>query len=154
MAKIKNPRKKFLWSIQFVDMPINPYLFQKVDLPEKTIEQISHGDVNRDVKTGGRATIGNMTAEKLLTTSGSDTFIWDWMSSIADTTTFGGGLTPEQYWKTVIVSELAEDGQSVLNQWIMYEVWPTKLNGQSLERMSSDNSIETVEFSIGDIEKV
>lgn len=153
MAKIKNPRKKFLWSIQFVGMPINPYLFQKVDLPEKTIEQISHGDVNRDVKTGGRATIGNMTAEKLLTTSGSDTFIWDWMSSIADTT-LGGGLTPEQYWKTILVSELAEDGQSVLNQWIMSEVWPTKLNGQSLERMSSDNSIETIEFSIGDIEKV
>lgn len=153
MAKIKNPRKKFLWSIQFVDMPINPYLFQKVDLPEKTIEQISHGDVNRDVKTGGRATIGNMTAEKLLTTSGSDTFIWDWMSSIADTT-LGGGLTPEQYWKTILVSELAEDGQSVLNQWIMSEVWPTKLNGQSLERMSSDNSIETIEFSVGDIEKV
>jgi len=153
MAKIKNPRKKFLWSIQFVGMPINPYLFQKVDIPEKTIEQISHGDVNRDVKTGGRATIGNMTAEKLLTTSGSDTFIWDWMSSIADTT-LGGGLTPEQYWKTILVSELAEDGQSVLNQWIMYEVWPTKLNGQSLERMSSDNSIETIEFSVGDIEKV
>lgn len=153
MAKIKNPRKKFLWSIQFVGMPINPYLFQKVDLPEKTIEQISHGDVNRDVKTGGRATIGNMTAEKLLTTSGSDTFIWDWMSSIADTT-LGGGLTPEQYWKTILVSELAEDGSSVLNQWIMSEVWPTKLNGQSLERMSSDNSIETIEFSVGDIEKV
>ena len=153
MAKIKNPRKKFLWSIQFVGMPINPYLFQKVDIPEKTIEQISHGDVNRDVKTGGRATIGNMTAEKLLTTSGSDTFIWDWMSSIADTT-LGGGLTPEQYWKTILVSELAEDGSSVLNQWIMSEVWPTKLNGQSLERMSSDNSIETIEFSVGDIEKV
>ena len=153
MAKIKNPRKKFLWSIQFVNRPINPYLFQKVDIPEKTVEQVSHGDVNRDVKTGGRATIGNMTAEKLLTTSGSDTFIWDWMSSVADTI-LGGGLTPEQYWETILVSELAEDGTSVLNQWIMTEVWPTKLNGQSLERMSSDNSIETIEFSVGDIEKV
>jgi hypothetical protein len=153
MAKIKNPRKNFMWSIQFVNIPINPYLFQKVGIPEKGIEQVLHGDVNRDVKTGGRVTIGNMTAEKLLTTSGSDTWLWDWISSVADTT-LGGGLTPDQYWKTVIVSELAEDGSSVLNQWILTEVWPTKLNEQSLDRMSSENSIESIEFSVGSIDKI
>ncbi len=153
MAKIKNPRKKFLWSIQFIDRPINPYLFQKIDIPEKDIEEVTHGDVNRDVKTGGRVTIGPMTAEKLLTTSGSDTWLWDWMSSVQDTK-LGGGLTPLEYWEKVIVSELAEDGKSVINQWLCEEVWPKKLNGQPLERMSSENSIETIEFSVGNITKI
>ena len=75
-AKVKNPRKKFLWQIIFVKHPINPFLFQKVTVPEISIEQVAHGDVNYDVKTGGRVSVGNLTASKLETTSGSDTWLW------------------------------------------------------------------------------
>ena len=152
-AKVKNPRKKFLFQITFIKHPINSYLFQKVNLPEKSIEQVKHGDVNRDVITAGRISMGNMTAEKLETTSGSDTGLWDWMSSVQDDM-LGGGLTPEEYWETIKVDELAEDGQSVINSWIMTEVWPCKLNGQELDRMGSDNTIEQIEFSVGTCEKL
>lgn len=152
-AKVKNPRKKFLWRITFINHPINPFLFQKVQVPSKDVEQVEHADVNRDVKTGGRVKIGNMNADKLLTTAGSDTWLWDWMASIQDTA-LGGGLRPEQYWETVLVEELAEDGKSVLNSWLCEEVWPCKLNGQDLERKSSDNSIESMEFSVGDLDKL
>ena len=152
-AKVKNPRKQFLWSIKFIERPINAYLFQKVEVPEVTVEQVSHGDINRDVKTGGRVSVGNMTAEKLETTSGSDTWLWDWLSSVQDQI-LGGGLTPNEYWEKVLVEELAEDGVSVINQWILTEVWPTKLNGQTLDRMSSDNTIESIEFSVGTCEKI
>lgn len=152
MAKIKNPRKKFLWQVTFVKHPINSYLFQSIDLPEKTVEIVEHGDINRTVKTGGRVTTGNMTANKLETTSGSDTWLWDWMSSVQDAT-LGGGLTPSEYWETVKVDELAEDGTSVINSWILEEVWPTRLNGQNLDRMSSDNTIEQIEFAVGTIDK-
>ncbi|MEG1415176.1 MAG: phage tail protein [Clostridium sp.] len=152
MAKIKNPRKKFLWQVTFVKHPINSYLFQSIDLPEKTVEIVEHGDINRTVKTGGRITTGNMTANKLETTSGSDTWLWDWMSSVQDAT-LGGGLTPSEYWETVKVDELAEDGTSVINSWILEEVWPTRLNGQNLDRMSSDNTIEQIEFAVGTIDK-
>lgn len=152
-AKVKNPRKKFLWQIIFTEHPVNSYLFQNVTLPEITIEEVAHGDINRDVKTGGRVTIGTMTAQKLETTSGSDTWLWDWMMSVQDHQ-LGGGLTPPEYWCTAVVNELAEDGVSVLNSWILSEVWPTRLNGQELDRMSSDNSIEEIEFSVGTIEKL
>ena len=148
MAQIKNPRKGFQFRITFVNHPINPYLFQKVTKPEISIEQVSHGDINRDVKTGGRVTVGNFTATKLLTTSGSDTWLTDWISSIQDMA-LGGGLTPASYWETLIVDELAEDGVSVLNSNTYFEVWPCKVNGQTLDRMSSDNSIEEIEFSVG-----
>lgn len=152
-AKVKNPRKAFLWSIQFIGRPLNPFLFQKVTIPEKNIEQVKHGDVNRDVKTAGRVEIGNMVAEKLETTSGSDTWLWDWMGKVQDTT-LGGGATPEEYWESVLVSELAEDGVTVINQWVLEEVWPCKLNDQTLDRMSNENTIEKMEFSVGNLDKI
>lgn len=153
IAKVKNPRKKFLWQLVFIKHPINPYLFQNVTLPEVTIEQVSHGDINRDVKTAGRVSIGNFTASKLETTTGSDTWLWDWLCSVQDMI-LGGGLTPSLYWEQVQVNELAEDGKSILNSWMLSEVWPTKLNGQELDRLSSDNTIEEIEFSVGLVEKL
>lgn len=153
MAKVKNPRKKFLWQIIFPKHPINPYLFQSVTLPEIIIEQVAHGDINRDVKTGGRVSVGNLTASKLETTSGSDTWLQDWINSVQDMI-LGGGLTPTQYWETFIVNELAEDGVSILNTWEVSEAWPCRVNGQELDRMSSDNTLETIEFSVGTVLKL
>lgn len=152
-AKVKNPRKKFLWQITFVKHPLNPYLFQEVSLPELEIEQVSHGDINRDVKTGGRITVGNLVCRKLESTSGSDTWLWDWLMSVQDLI-LGGGLTPPEYWETVRVDELAEDGVSILNSWIYEEVWPSKVNSQDLDRMSSDNTLEEIEFSVGTANKL
>ena len=152
-AKINNPRKKFLWSIKFIEHPLNPYLFQSCTLPEISIEQVSHGDVNRDVKTAGRVSVGTLTVSKLETTAGSDTWLWDWLMSCQDLL-LGGGLTPSQYFEEAIISELAEDGVSVLNSWLLTEVWPMRVNGQELDRMSSDNTLEEIEFSVGTCEKL
>ena len=52
-AKVKNPRKVFLFSVSFPKHPINPYLCQKVTLPDIEIDQVTHGDFNRDVITAG-----------------------------------------------------------------------------------------------------
>lgn len=153
MAKVSNPRKGFNFSIQFIKHPINPYLFQKVNLPDKEVEQVSHGDTNHDIKTAGRISFGNLTAEKLCTTSGSDVWINSWINSCADAT-LGGGLTPNEYKETVLISELAEDGVSVLNQHICTGVWPTKVNGKALDRTVSDNTIETIEFSVDNCESI
>lgn len=152
-AKVKNPRKKFLWQITFVNHPINSYLFQNVQLPEVSVEQVEHGDINRSVKTGGRVTVGNLTARKLETTSGSDTWLWDWICSVQDQR-LGGGLTPPEYWETLRVDELAEDGVSILNSWVCEEAWPCKVNGQELDRMSSENTLEDIEFSVGICDKL
>lgn len=152
-AKVKNPRKKFLWQIIFVKHPINAFLFQKVGIPEISIEQVSHGDVNYDVKTGGRVSVGNLTVSKLETTSGSDTWLWDWLMSVQDML-LGGGLTPSGYKETVLINELAEDGVSILNSWTCTGVWPCKVNGQDLDRMSSDNTLEELEFSVDTCEKL
>lgn len=152
-AKVRNPRKKFLWQIVFINRPINSFLFQSVTLPEVNIEQTEHGDVNRSVKTGGRITVGNLICNKLETTSGSDTWAWDQLASIQDML-LGGGQTPSNYWDSIMVNELAEDGVSIINSWICDECWLCRINGQELDRMSSDNTIETMEFSVGTVEKL
>lgn len=148
MAQIKNPRKAFLFSIAFPKHPINTYLAQKVTLPDIEVEQVTHGDINRDVKTPGRVTVGNLIVEKLKTTSGSDTWAHDWLLACQDMIT-GGGNVPSSIWETMVVNELAEDGTTVLNTHIYNEVWPCKINGIDLDRTSSDNIVEHVEFSVG-----
>ena len=89
-AKVKNPRKKFLWQIIFVKHPINAFLFQKVGIPEISIEQVSHGDVNYDVKTGGGVWLGKRAAARLEATSGSDAWVWDWLMAGQDMLVGGG----------------------------------------------------------------
>ena len=113
---------------------------------------MAHGDVNRDVKTAGRVTVGNLVVGKLLTTAGSDTWLHDWLYSCQDMIA-GGGLVPSQYWENVIVNELAEDGVSVLNTHFFEEVWPCKITGLDLDRMASENTIESIEFSVGTADK-
>ena len=152
-AKISNPRKSFLFSITFTKHPINTYLAQKVTLPDLEVEETTHGDINRDVKTAGRVKVGDLIVEKLMATSGADTWAYDWLSACQDML-LGGGLVPSEYWETAIISELAEDGVSVLDQWLCDEIWPKKINGLELDRTSSDNSIEHIEFSCGTCEKL
>lgn len=151
--KVSNPRKKFLWKMTFVKHPIEPYLFQTATVPEVFIDQTEHGDINHPIKTGGRIHVGNLVVGKLLTTSGSDTWMWSWMMSVQDLL-LGGGLTPNEYKETVKLDELAEDGVSILNSWLLEGVWPCRVNGMELDRMSSDNTIENIEFSVDGIDKI
>lgn len=151
-AKIKNPRKKFLFSLVFPKHPINPYLCQKCTLPDIEIDEVTHGDINRDVKTAGRVIVGKLIVEKLKVTSGSDTWVWDWLFSCEDMI-LGGGLVPSDYWETMIVNELAEDGSTVLNTHVLDEVWPSKIDGLEFDRTASENTIEHIEFSVGTVDQ-
>ena len=58
MAQVSNPRKEFNFTIQIAPAPINPFLAQKVEIPEITIDQTEHGDTNHDIKTAGRIKFG------------------------------------------------------------------------------------------------
>lgn len=151
-AKVKNPRKKFLFSLTFAKYPLNSYLCQKCTLPDVSVDEVSHGDINRDVKTAGRVNVGDMTVEKLCVTSGSDTWVHDWLMSCQDMIN-GGGLVPSDYWETVIVNELAEDGTTILNSHILTEVWPKKIDGLEFDRTASENTIEKITFSVGTCDK-
>jgi phage tail-like protein len=153
MAQVSNPRKQFNFSIQIAPAPINPFLAQKVESPEITLETAEHGDTNHDIKTAGRVKFGNINISKLQTTSGADNYMFDWLYSCQDVI-LGGGLVPDDYKRVVTITELAEDGTSVLNTWICMGCFPVKINGQQWDRQSSDNTVEQVELSVDRVEKV
>lgn len=153
MAKFANPRKKFNFSIQISPDPLNPFLFQKITLPDAEIEQVLHGDTNHDIKTPGRVTYGNIICEKLMSSSASDNYMWSWFDT-CQSSILGGGAPPAIIKKVITIVEFAEDNATVLNTWVCQGVWPSVMTGLDLDRQSSDNSIEKIEFSIDKFNKV
>ena len=153
MANIKNPRKKFNFSIQIVPAPINPFLAQKVTAPEVSLAQVKHGDTNHDIKTAGRVEVGELTIEKIMTTSGADNYFFDWLKSCQDEI-IGGGLVPDQYKRQILITELAEDGTSILNTHIAIGCWPMKINGFDFSRVETDNTVESITLSVDKYDKI
>lgn len=153
MAKFANPRKKFNWSIQIVPETINPFMFQKVNMPDAEIEADSHGDTNHDIKTAGRVSYTNIVSDKLMPSDSGDTYLWAWFDS-CQSSIIGGGLPPSEYKKNLEVVEFAEDGVTELNRWLAIGVWPQKLNGLEFDRADSGNTIETVEFCLDKLSKL
>ena len=153
MAKFANPRKRFNFSIQISPDPINPFLFQKVTVPDADIEEVAHGDTNHDIKTAGRVTYGKIVCEKLKPSDLGDSYMWSWFDT-CQSSVLGGGAPPQIYKKVITIVEMAEDGATVLNTWVAQGVWPSSLPGTELDRGSSENTIENVEFSVDKLTKV
>jgi len=153
MAKFANPRKKFNWSIQISPDPINPFMFQKVTIPDANIEKVGHGDTNHDIKTAGRVEYGDIVCEKLMPSDQGDAYMWSWFDT-CQSSVLGGGAPPSIYKKVITIVEMAEDGATILNTWVAEGVWPASLPGQEKDRQSSDNAIENVEFSIDKLTKI
>lgn len=153
MAKFANPRKRFNFSITITPDPINPFLFQKVALPDIEIEPVAHGDTNHDIKTPGRVSYGNIVCEKLLPSNVGDSYMWSWLDA-CQSSVIGGGSPPAAIKKVLTIEEFAEDGSTILNTWIATGAWPCRIPGSELDRNSSDNTIENVEFCIDKLQKV
>jgi hypothetical protein len=149
-AKIANPQKKFKFRILVSDITgaaINQFLCQKVGRPEEEIDQVPHGDTNFDVKTAGRKKIGNLTIDKLVAADSPDYTVGVYLDTIQNTL-LGGGVIPQLYKKVIVVQKLGTDGISIIQSWTYDGCWLCKINGVEYERMSSDNVIESLEFSV------
>jgi len=145
MAQVSNPHKKFQFSIFIFGM--NPFLAQKVTMPERSVDQVEHGEGNHLIKTGGLLKLGNLMVDKIRNASFPDKLIWAWLATVQNEVT-GGGAIPEVYKKAVQVQILSTDGVSVVETRTFVGVWPCKINGIELDRLSSDNTIESIEFSV------
>lgn len=153
MARI-SPRKLFNFSVYFPQLPYEPFLVQKANMPDSEVEIAEHSEGNHDVKTGGRIKLGNITLENIMrTTVGFESMLfWNWKNSIADPH-LNGGLEPSAYYQTMIVTEFGTDGKTVINKWVCEEVFPLKINGIAFDRKSSENTVENVELSVNTLTK-
>lgn len=151
MAKIANPRKGFNFRVEIDG--IDQFEVQKITLPEIEVEQVEHGDTNYKIKTAGMVNVGNMTFEKLKRLPTSDTAIWDWLRT-CQSILAGGGALAEVYKKVIIIKEMDTTGKVTVNRHICEGCWPSKLSQNDLDRMASDNVIQTIEFSVDAYEQL
>lgn len=151
MAKINNPKKQFNFGI--FAPGLNSYAVQTANIPDFEIEQVEHGDTNYTVKTPGRISFGNITLEKLRPIDFSDNWIWNWVLQVANAATGINGL-PGQVKKNITIVQYSTDGITVTDQWEVEGAWPTRVNNMSLSRVTSDNSMETIELSVDRVIKV
>lgn len=150
MANIANPRKQFQFSISVPGL--NPFLAQKVTIPEQSIDVTEHGDTNYDVKTGGRVKYGKILIDKISTALGPDNWVEDWMATVQNVF-LGGGLLPSLYKQTVTIDQYSNDGVTIINSWTLYGAWPSKRNGVDLDRKGSDNTLESIELELDQVAK-
>jgi len=145
MAEIANPHKKFQFSIFVFGM--NPFLAQKVTLADRDLDQIEHGEGNHVIKTAGMLHLGNIMIDKISNASLQDRIFWGWINLIQNEIT-GGGVIPEVYKKAMQVQKLSNNMKTAIGTWNYIGVWPKKINGIELDRVSSDNTIESIELSV------
>ncbi len=145
MAKIANTRKNFNFRIEIAG--VDEWEVQKVTIPEVEIQKVMHGDANYDVKTPGRVTVGDCVMEKIRPLNGSDTWAWDRLM-VAQNTLTGGSLLPLQVREIIVIKEMDATGTRTLNRWLCEGAWVCKVASSQLDRMSSDNMLETVTWSV------
>jgi hypothetical protein len=148
MAKIENPRKQFQFNILIPGL--NPFLAQEVDTVDVEFDPVEHGDVGFLVKTAGLKKIGMLKVSKIMQADSTDTFMNDWALQIFDTR-LGGGDLPSNYKKTILVEQYSNDGVTVIERFEYDGCWPQKINGISLSRKGSDNTVQSIEFCVDEV---
>lgn len=149
MAQIANPRKGFNFSISTPGL--NPFLAQEVDVPDHDIDIVEHGDTNFLVKTGGIKKYSAVKVSKISSATAADNWVWNWLFEIQDEFT-GGGDLPSNYKRTITIEQFSNDNQTVINTWVLYGCWPSKVNGVKFRRKESDNTMEEIEFCVDQID--
>jgi hypothetical protein len=150
MAQIANPRKQFNFSVFFAGM--NPFLAQKVTIPEESVDVTEHGDTNFLVKTGGMKKVGKLVIEKIMFATAPENWVHNWMLEVQNTA-WGGGLLPSLYYRNGIIEEYSTDGITVLNRWICKEAWPSQRGNIELSRTDSGNTMERLELEVNELYK-
>lgn len=151
MAQVAAPRKTFNFDVE-IDGILSAQV-QKVGHPEIEIEEVTHGDANYDVKTGGRIKYTKGTLEKLRPADQPDLIWWVWLSSVQNPD-IGGGQLPTLYKQLLVIKEKAPDNITVVSRWAWIGAWPSKLSRSDNDRNVSENMIETVEISMDRVEQL
>lgn len=148
---MNNPRKVFNWRIEIDG--VDQFEIQTVDLPEISVEVVEHGGPNSKKKTGGLVAFGDIVLEKVKDMLNTGTWATDWLSQVQDYRV-GGGLLPDAYKRDIVIKEMDSTGTVTLSKWLCEGCWPNKVKGAKLDRMASDNTIETVTLSTDGVTQI
>lgn len=151
-VNITNPHKKFQFKIELG--LLDNFLAQEVTIPEAGADVVEHGDMNFIVKTAGIMKYGTLKINKLFSNNPDalNTLMMDWVKGCQNVFT-GGGDIPDDYKIRARIIQLANDGITPRAVWEFEGLWPSKVNDIELSRVSSENTIESVEFQIDKMDK-
>lgn len=144
MPRIQNPHKKFQFGLLLYGM--DEMRAQKVTTPEYSLDVIEHGEGAYKVKTAGMVNFSTFTIEKIEGGLLPDKLFWRWIQSIVNARA-GTGLPAEAYKQNAQIFKRNVLGVNI-GTWVCEGVFPMKINGVELDRVSSENTIETIEFSV------
>jgi len=149
---ILNPRKKFNFRVTILAKPdIAAFSVQQITLGESAIEVVEHGFGNTVIKTAGMIKPGNITMDQIMSADSPamSSAMWAWHWLVQNPSTQIGG-DPFEYKRTIKVEELGNGlgAPTALNIWYAIGAWPATMNGREFDRMSSDNLVQSIEFSV------
>jgi len=152
MAKVRNTLKSFQFVME-VPGRGNQFLIQKATIPEKEIEEVTHGGANTLEKTPGMVVIPDLVLENLIVNDGPDSWAWELMRSAQDEV-IGGGTLREGHTFDGILRELGPDGVTTVGMWEFGNLWVKKIGHGDFDRTTSDNMIQTVTLSCSRMQKI
>src|SRR5690606_17925353 len=100
------------------------------------LDQIEHGEGNIKIKTAGMWQFSNCVVEKMDNNSFQSKEFWIWIQSINNALT-GIGLPPAAYKLGCVIYKY-NHARAPIGNWTCTGVWPQKINGVELDRVSSD----------------
>lgn len=145
MAQIEDPSKVFQFN--YLAPGLNPYMVQEADIPDFDIQIEEHGDVNYDVKTGGRIKFGDITLKNLRPVSGGSNWIWGWVQDVVNVEDGSIG-NPLDYKRNHDIVQYDYDNLTVIDRWRCLGIFPKKINGLKLSRTKSDNAMDDITLSV------
>jgi phage tail-like protein len=151
MGLVASPRKAFQFVVEIDG--VNQFEIQKFTPAKVTIAKTEHGETNHKIKTAGMVEVGDVTMEKLRPLPTTDLWAWNLLRAAQDMETGGGGLEPA-YKKVLIVKEMSADRTTTVNRWVYTGAWVFDVSQSDFDRMSSDNIIETVIWSVDKPQRV
>jgi len=149
---ILNPRKKFNFRVSILPMPEIPtFSVQQITLGDSVIEQVEHGFGNTVLKTAGQIKPGtvnlHMIEESHSGVIGAKLWAWHWQ---VQNPALQAGADPMEYKRILKIEELGTGlgTPTALNVWFAVGAWPATMNGKEFDRVSSDNTVRSIEFSV------
>lgn len=145
---VNNPRKVFAFRVTITDPSgkiWDQYEVQKFKLPAPKISTATHGAGGRLIETPGMEDVLKATLEKISDDT-EDTKAKDWYDKVKKRG------KRQEYAKTILVEEMSSDMETVIEQNILIDCFPTMYEKSEFDaKNQSDNMTTKMEFSVGDM---
>lgn len=138
-----NPRKLFRWSVETPGLQ-SAYA-QKCKIPKIVVKSAKHGNGPFDENTASRIELGMVELETLKPDTSSAAWWKDWFALVINLGT-GSMSEPSIYKRTLIITEFAADGLTIVDIWELSGCYPAEIELTDLDKLADGNAIDKVKL--------